>query len=157
MSSLSLATAFKWLVSAHAGHTGSGLVREGFGRGDNLPQRMYRSFRGPCRSHGKPAPPEVKRSVARSTPARSQRNGLISSGLVYNAERLPATRASTAEPPHHSIVLALQPLPCIVALFISGAFHAHSFSLDRWRSGRHVADSDFCLRQYFLSGPSGSD
>ncbi|OZI83298.1 hypothetical protein CFN58_32170, partial [Pseudomonas avellanae] len=28
LSSLSLATAFKWLVSAHAGHTGSGLVRE---------------------------------------------------------------------------------------------------------------------------------
>ncbi|AQL37386.1 hypothetical protein JN853_13600 [Pseudomonas syringae pv. actinidiae ICMP 9853] len=28
MSSLSLATAFKWLVSAHAGHTGSELARE---------------------------------------------------------------------------------------------------------------------------------
>ncbi|MDU8334299.1 hypothetical protein RX909_01690, partial [Pseudomonas syringae pv. actinidiae] len=28
LSSLSLATAFKWLVSAHAGHTGSELVRE---------------------------------------------------------------------------------------------------------------------------------
>jgi hypothetical protein len=29
LSSLSLATAFKWLVSAHAGHTGSELTREG--------------------------------------------------------------------------------------------------------------------------------
>ncbi|MDU8486897.1 hypothetical protein RYA07_00455, partial [Pseudomonas syringae pv. actinidiae] len=29
LSSLSLATAFKWLVSAHAGHTGSELAREG--------------------------------------------------------------------------------------------------------------------------------
>ncbi len=97
LSSLSLATAFKWLVSAHAGHTGSGLVRDGLRSGTKTGQPgciwcneaagfccRFPAVRGQVRSYENR---EIagKRSVARSHTTRFCPKGV--GGLVRDGLR----------------------------------------------------------------------